>query len=299
MWGTRLLTFGLVFSKMSVIPHTAYVASLAPALAALSGAGIVMFWRAYHATGPRGWLLPAATAAELAWAAFLWRSYTGFLPWALYSAIAIGAAGLAVMTAARRHQPLPATTLTRFVRAGLVLAVFAAVFAAPATWAASVLDTKYDGSRFNASAGPAGGGGSFGAGAASNFGPGGLLASTDSLTSAERDLYNYVNTHRDGASYLMAVNSWTEPPPTPGQPAKEVMTMGRLQRHRALPHPPPPAAARKQRTAQVLPARRLSRQRHHGGRRGVGGKLGAPRCPPRTTRGRRRTGAETLYECQA
>ena len=226
MWGTWLLTFGLVFSKMSVIPHTAYVASLAPALAALSGAGIVMFWRAYHAGGPRGWMLPAATAGELAWAAFLWRSYTGFMPWALYSAIAIGAAGLAVMIAARRRQPLPATPLTRSVRAGLLLAVFAAVFAAPATWAASVLDTKYDGSSFNASAGPAGGGGSFGAGVASNVGPGGLLASTDSLTSAERGLYSYVNSRRDGASYLLAANSWTEAAPYILATGQEVLTMG-------------------------------------------------------------------------
>ena len=226
MWGTWLVAFGLVLSKMSVIPHTAYVASLAPALAALSGAGIVMFWRAYHAAGPRGWMLPAATAAALAWAVFLWRSYAGFLPWALDSAIAIGAAGLAVMIAARWRQPLPPTTLTRFVTAGLVLAVFAAVFAAPATWAASVLDTKYGGSSFNASAGPAGGGGSFGADEGSNFGPGGLLGSTDSLTSAERGLYQYVNTRRDGGSYLMAVNSWTEAAPYIVATGQEVLTMG-------------------------------------------------------------------------
>ena len=130
------------------------------------------------------------------------------------------------MIAARRRQPLPATPLTRSARAGLLLAVFAAVFAAPATWAASVLDTKYDGSSFNASAGPAGGGGSFGADEGSNFGPGGLLGSTDSLTSAERGLYQYVNTRRDGGSYLMAVNSWTEAAPYIVATGQEVLTMG-------------------------------------------------------------------------
>jgi 4-amino-4-deoxy-L-arabinose transferase-like glycosyltransferase len=228
MWGLWLITFTLVFSKMSVIPHTAYVASLAPALAALSGAGIVMFWRAYHATGPRGWLLPAATAASLAWAAFLWRSYTGFLPWALYGTIAIGVVGLVIMAAARPWQPLPttATTPTRLLTAGLTLAVFAAVFAAPATWAASVLDTKYGGSSFNASAGPAGGGGGFGASVGGNFGPGGLLGTTDSLTASESDLYNYLTAHRDGASYLMAVNTWTEAAPYILATGQEVMPMG-------------------------------------------------------------------------
>jgi 4-amino-4-deoxy-L-arabinose transferase-like glycosyltransferase len=228
MWGLWLLTFTLVFSKMSVIPHTAYVASLAPTLAALSGAGIVMFWRAYHATGPRGWLLPAATAASLAWAAFLWRSYTGFLPWALYGTIAIGVVGLVIMAAARSWQPLPTTTTTptRLLTAGLALGVFAAVFAAPATWAASVLDTKYGGSSFNASAGPAGGGGGFGASVGGNFGPGGLLGTTDSLTASESDLYNYLTAHRDGASYLMAVNTWTEAAPYILATGQEVMPMG-------------------------------------------------------------------------
>jgi len=73
MWGVWLLTFGLIFSDMSTIPHTAYVASLAPPLAALSAAGIVMFWRAYRVGGWQAWLLPVAVAAELAWAWYLWR----------------------------------------------------------------------------------------------------------------------------------------------------------------------------------------------------------------------------------
>jgi 4-amino-4-deoxy-L-arabinose transferase-like glycosyltransferase len=47
-WGVWFVTFFLIFNKMSNIPHTAYVASLAPAIAALSAAGIVMFWRAYR-----------------------------------------------------------------------------------------------------------------------------------------------------------------------------------------------------------------------------------------------------------
>jgi 4-amino-4-deoxy-L-arabinose transferase-like glycosyltransferase len=65
MWGIWLMTFGLIFSKMSTIPHTAYVSSLAPPLAALSAAGIVMFWQAYRARGWRGWALPVVVGAEL------------------------------------------------------------------------------------------------------------------------------------------------------------------------------------------------------------------------------------------
>ena len=54
MWGGWLVTFGVIYSVMSNIPHTAYMASLAPPLAALSGAGIVMFWRWYRAGSGRG-----------------------------------------------------------------------------------------------------------------------------------------------------------------------------------------------------------------------------------------------------
>jgi len=160
MWGVWLVTFAVTFSAMSVIPHTAYMASLAPPLAALSGAGIVLFWRAYQADGRRGWVLPAAVASELAWAFYLWRGYGGFLPWARWAAVAAGAAAIAVLVAARLprsahgFRPRTARLTSRLVTAGLAVGV-AAMLAAPATWAASVLDIKYAGTSFDASAGPA------------------------------------------------------------------------------------------------------------------------------------------------
>jgi len=96
----------------------------------------------------------------------------------------------------------------------------AAMLAAPATWAASVLDVAYAGSSFNATAGPAGGMGGLGAG-------GGIGASaTVTLTSAELRLYDYVSAHRDGASYLMAVASWEEASPYILATGQEVMPMG-------------------------------------------------------------------------
>ena len=83
MWGVWLGTFGVIYSVMSNIPHTAYMSSLAPPLAALSGAGIVLFWRWYRAGSWAGWLLPVAVAAELAWAYYLWSGFRAFLPWVL------------------------------------------------------------------------------------------------------------------------------------------------------------------------------------------------------------------------
>ena len=157
MWGVWLGTFGAIYSVMSNIPHTAYMASLAPPLAALSGAGIVFFWRWYRAGSWAGWLLPVAVALELAWAYHLWSGFRDFLPWVLPVAIGAGAVAVVVIVAGW----LSRRARGAVVGAGLAVGV-AAMLAAPTAWAASVLDSRYAGSSFDASAGPAGG-----------FGPGG------------------------------------------------------------------------------------------------------------------------------
>jgi 4-amino-4-deoxy-L-arabinose transferase-like glycosyltransferase len=279
MWGTWLVTFGAIYSVMNNIPHTAYMASLAPPLAALSGVGIVLFWRWYRSGSPAGWLLPAAVALELAWAYYLWSSYRAFLPWALLIAIAVGVAAVVVMVMAR---------LSRRVRGAVVSAGLAAgvgaMLVAPATWSASVLDVRYAGTSLDASAGPAGGfgpgggaaragtgfrlaggfprgdfprgdvpgggfpggdfpggdfprgdvpgggfpgGGERGAGQLAGPGGagGGILGST-TLTSSQQQLYRYVSAHRDGASYLLAVQSWTEASAYILVTGQEVMPMG-------------------------------------------------------------------------
>jgi 4-amino-4-deoxy-L-arabinose transferase-like glycosyltransferase len=308
-WGIWFVTFFLIFSKMSQIPHTAYVASLAPAIAALSAAGIVMFWRLYRARDRRGWMLPIAVAASLAWAIFLWRSYSGFLPWALWAAVAVGVIAIAILIVARVSAP----ARTRLVTAGLTLGVVA-MLAPAGTWAASVLDANYAGSSFNAGAGPdsgMGGGAGFGGGGASGKsaltadraafgstesgsaaskagasgsgfgaggfgtggfggsrgltgrasagssgsttasgsapggapdgsggfpaggpgggaggGAGGMMGATTSLTSSERQIYDYVSANRGSASYLMAVGSWSEASPYILSTGQEVMAMG-------------------------------------------------------------------------
>ncbi len=101
MWGLWLITFGVIYSDMSNIPHTAYVASLAPPLAALSGTGIVLFWRWYRSGSRAWWLLPLAVAVEVAWAYYLWSGYRGFLPWLAPTAIVAGGIAIVVMAATR------------------------------------------------------------------------------------------------------------------------------------------------------------------------------------------------------
>ncbi|HTU76030.1 MAG TPA: glycosyltransferase family 39 protein [Trebonia sp.] len=223
LWGLWLATFFLVLSEMSTIPHTAYVASLAPPLAALCGAGIVMFWRLYRAGARGSWILPVAVAGSLAWAAFLWRSYGGFLPWARYGALAVGLAAVTVMIVARQLGQARLQAMTAGLACGVV-----AMLLAPAAWGASVLDPRYAGNSLDATAGPVTGGLSWlvdGAGGPGGD-PGGLQESTDSLTTAQRAIYDYVSAHRDGAGYLMAVPAWTAALPYVLATGQEVMSAG-------------------------------------------------------------------------
>lgn len=149
MWGVWLLTFVFVFS-VATVPHTAYVASLARAVAALSGFGIVLSWRAFRRGGRQAWLLPAAIAAELAWTAWLWSDFPHFLPWLLWGALALGAAALVVLVLVRAGRNAPAALVTAALTAGV-----AAMLVAPATYAVSVLDPDYSGNSVDANAGPA------------------------------------------------------------------------------------------------------------------------------------------------
>jgi 4-amino-4-deoxy-L-arabinose transferase-like glycosyltransferase len=151
MWGVWLAMYAFVYSA-GAVDHTAFVATLAPAIAALSALGIVSFGQEYRRGGRRAWVLPLAVATNLAWGVWLWSHFPNFLPWARWGTLALGVVALLVLILARVRR----TGSTALVTAGLVLGV-AAMLAAPATYAISVLDPDYSGSSFDANAGPASG----------------------------------------------------------------------------------------------------------------------------------------------
>jgi 4-amino-4-deoxy-L-arabinose transferase-like glycosyltransferase len=294
MWGLWLVTFGLIYSKMSNIPHTAYMASLGPPLAALSGTGIVLFWRWYRDGSRAWWLLPLAIAVQVAWAWYLWSGFRGFLPWLMPVATVAGGIAIVVLVTARlpRIRRLSGRRLLTAGAAAGAVGV-AAMLAAPTAWSASVLDLKYAGSSLDASAGPAGGfgpgggggfrggtrgdrpaeafrrfreegqaggpvsspvngsapggdvpgggavpgggdfpregfpGGGSGTGGAPGGAGGGILGSTSTtLTSGEEALYQYLTAHRDGATYLFAVQGWTSAAPYILATGQQVLPMG-------------------------------------------------------------------------
>jgi 4-amino-4-deoxy-L-arabinose transferase-like glycosyltransferase len=59
VWGVWLLTVGIFFSAASFF-HQYYLSTLAPAICALFGIGVVVMWQDYRRGGWRGWLLPIA-----------------------------------------------------------------------------------------------------------------------------------------------------------------------------------------------------------------------------------------------
>jgi len=262
MWGIWLVTFGVVFSEIGLVTHTAYVASFAPPVAALSGAGIVMFWRWYRAGDWRGLVLPLAVAAEVAWAVRLWSFFPTFLPWARQVLIVVGAFAVVALVTAwpwRRHPRsrlegvgsstrggsaagvgtaagsrtgaasgpggVAGTARTgagaragirgRLAAAGLATGV-AAMLAAPAAWALSVLDVAYAGTSFDAIAGPSG------APYAAHI----HRAMTTVLGGVDRRIYTYVSAHRGGTSYLMAAQDWDQASPYILATGQEVLPLG-------------------------------------------------------------------------
>jgi 4-amino-4-deoxy-L-arabinose transferase-like glycosyltransferase len=146
MWGGTLGVTGLAFSA-GTVPHSQYMAVLAPGLAALSAAGIVQLYRAFTAGERTGWLLLAAIAATVAWAARLSSENTALVSWLQPLVIVFGVAGIALLAAYRLRN------VGRFAAIGVVLGV-TAMLATPAAWALSTFSTQYDGTSINAAAGP-------------------------------------------------------------------------------------------------------------------------------------------------
>jgi len=207
MWGSWLIVVGLVFSKMSAIPHTAYYSTLAPALAALAGTGAVMMWDAYRNSARSGWALPVAVAAEAAWTWYLGSYESGFLPWLRWLALAASLVGLLAMVWGKVSPSIRSRLLVVGVLTGLAGAVVS-----PVAWASSVLDVEYAGTSFNASAGPA---------AQSRLAD---VAST--LSADQRKLYDYIKARQKGATYVLATDGWNAASPYILATGDKIMPMG-------------------------------------------------------------------------
>ncbi|MBM4522235.1 glycosyl transferase [Rhodococcus hoagii] len=137
VWGSWLVVTGLVFSFMAGIFHAYYTVALAPAVAALVGAGAVTLWRGRR----RWWVRIVAFAAIAVTASTAWillaRS-PDFVPWLRWAVVVVGAVAAFSMV-------VPRDLRTR----GVVVVIAATLFtglAGPAAYAVNTIGTAHTGS---------------------------------------------------------------------------------------------------------------------------------------------------------
>ncbi|QKW36388.1 glycosyltransferase family 39 protein [Actinomadura sp. NAK00032] len=152
LWGGWLAVHYAVFSFAQGTFHPYYTTAMAPAVAALTGAGAVLLVRAHRRSAAWAWALPAGTAATGAWAFVLLDRTPGWHPWLRWAVAAATALAVAALLAGR----LLPRARARVIAAGLVLAA-AAGLAGPGAYAVSAASTAVNGT--NPLAGPATGGG--------------------------------------------------------------------------------------------------------------------------------------------
>ena len=215
-WGLWLVVGLVVYSAMT-IPHTAYLSLLAPPIAALSAAGITLYWRT--------WLLPAAIAAEAAWTAYLAHSYSSFLPWLTPTVIAL--AGVAfILLLAGLAKPVNSRMKATAAAIGVL-----AMLATPFVWAASTLNSQYRGTALDATAGPVevgltGGGKSVVAQQAkqlANY----LVTKDGQLNLVNEAVLDYVDaTESPDVKYVFATDDWLSAQPYIDGAGAHVLPMG-------------------------------------------------------------------------
>jgi 4-amino-4-deoxy-L-arabinose transferase-like glycosyltransferase len=188
LWGTWLLTMAVFFSVATFF-HQYYLSTLAPAICALFGIGVVVMWQDYRRSGWRGWLLPLALLLTALEQIHIIVSNPSWGTW-LIPLIAIPCALAAVILFAARLMPhlrLNARILAPTLCVGLL-----ALMLTSAVW--STIPVLAD----EASSLPVAG-----ASGQSGVGLGGR-------GTADTALIRYLEAHRGSAKYLVAVASSNE-----------------------------------------------------------------------------------------
>lgn len=216
LWGTWLLTTGIFFSVAGFF-HQYYLSTMAPAVAALFGIGIVVMWNDYKRVGWRGWLLPLALMATALEQIYIITSNPGWGLW-LIPVIAVSCSLAALILIVVRLFPRITTRFgenerrTRFsLQAAVVLALIG-IMATPAVW--STIPVLQNTESQLPTAGPTNEGG-FG-----NIGRNTLSASVDTK------LISYLEAHQGTTKFLVAISSSMQGDPLILATNKPVMALG-------------------------------------------------------------------------
>ncbi|MBG0831046.1 glycosyltransferase family 39 protein [Planomonospora sp. ID67723] len=157
LWGGWLAVHYAVFSFSSGTFHPYYSTAMAPAVAALTGLGGTLMWRAHRRSRAWGWALPAGIVITGAWAFAVLRRTPEFVPWLAWTVAAVSAAAAAGLVLSRIGRRAGLRIAAVALAAGL-----AAGLAGPVAYALTPLGSAVNGT--NPTAGPAGSGGMRGPG---------------------------------------------------------------------------------------------------------------------------------------
>jgi len=127
-WAVWLVPQLLFFSVANLF-HRYYLIMLAPAIAALVGAGVVAMWRDYQGKSWRGWLLPLSLVGSAALANGILGYYPNWNTWLRPLVAGLGVGAALVLTTARTLQQEKGNWLAGFAAIGVL-----ALLIAPAAW---------------------------------------------------------------------------------------------------------------------------------------------------------------------
>jgi 4-amino-4-deoxy-L-arabinose transferase-like glycosyltransferase len=216
LFGVWAVVHLVVFSTQQGIFHPYYVSALAPAVAALAGAGLVALWRLAR----ESWAWLAAlqlTIAGTAWLAVSLLARTPDFAPALRVVIPVAAA-VAVLGLVALRVP------GRFPRRALAVAAVAgaiALAAGPAAYSAANVGRALNGNNVIAGPASAASQGGFGGGGGRPAGGGGMGGGQVSS-----ELISYLQAHQGSARYLVAATGSQTTAPIIIQTGKAVITIG-------------------------------------------------------------------------
>ena len=208
LWGLWGLVIIALFSGARGVLHPYYTVVLAPGIAALAGAGSVLLWRLARTRRWLAWLLPAGIAGTSVWSAALLERTPGYAPGLATTIIAVGAVAAVALALV-----LARVLRWRAVAWGAVLLAASAVLAGPFAYSVTTVNSSLTGPLAAAGPAPAGLPGALGLPPGSGLpgtaglppGPGLSGGAPLGEVGVDQRLIAYLQQHRAGAKFLVAV----------------------------------------------------------------------------------------------
>ena len=210
LWGTWALVHVLVFSLMGGIVHPYYAVALAPAIAALFGAGSMELWRLRKRVAWAGILLGAMLVLTAWWALQVLGRTPSFFPGVAIGALFVVVAAAIVLAV----PPVAGDRRARLIASAALVIGIVAVLAGPVLYTGATMAKALSGG--DPAAGPDDG--SFG-----GFGRGGFPGDAGGTSDA---LVSYLEANRGEATWLVAVSSANQAGPIQIASGIPVMAMG-------------------------------------------------------------------------